>query len=376
MSFNLDKSDKEIVAKLMAGRTGQMKSYTAILLVSVGKENFEDDALISALKMINQEFKSCCIAVADSLQRYNIATEKNISPKDAHLESIERGDNWLKKYEKSFNQYLDIPFEVLRWDTLINDSEYKQKKDEYISIFNGCDALKNSMDNSIEEYTNRLNNRLEKAKLERVLEHSKNNCFSYLQEECVAISLLPKHINILKEDAPVTIVYPGKATEILSTNRDVYLKNQHAQHLAEHSDYLNWLAYRFNKVQVKKEAHTKQSEETNYISERSFYQKQLALTNKILEAKLKTFHEGMDEAFMYEFNSYLLEKLFGDEKKAKVTLTHEPKVMANLFYNQLLEVFMVLGKSLTNQSKANVIRILKRMNAEIVKRSESTEKTF
>lgn len=70
--------DRRLVAKLTSGRAGQMKSYVAILLVSVGKENFEEDAILSAVNMINHEFDACCIVVADTLQRYNIATEKEI----------------------------------------------------------------------------------------------------------------------------------------------------------------------------------------------------------------------------------------------------------------------------------------------------------
>ena len=70
---------KTIVSKLTSDRSGKMSTYVAILLVSVGKDNFEDNAIRSAIKMIDNEFQCCYIVVADTLQRYNIEVEKEIS---------------------------------------------------------------------------------------------------------------------------------------------------------------------------------------------------------------------------------------------------------------------------------------------------------
>lgn len=49
-----------LVSKLTFNRTGKMDDYIAIYLISFGKENFEEEAVVSAIKMINQEFKQCC----------------------------------------------------------------------------------------------------------------------------------------------------------------------------------------------------------------------------------------------------------------------------------------------------------------------------
>jgi len=84
MVASKNQAKKKMVAKLMSVRIGKMKQYVAILLVSIGKDNFEDDALRSAIEMINQEFGACCIALADTLQRYIIATNNSISPEDAY----------------------------------------------------------------------------------------------------------------------------------------------------------------------------------------------------------------------------------------------------------------------------------------------------
>lgn len=223
MSSTEIRSDNTVVAKLMSGRTGNMKSYIAILLVSVGKENFEEDALEAAVNMINQEFKGCCIAVADTLQRFNIATETDMTADEAYNESLKRGDDWLSRYKDFFDEAFDIPYEILRWDTLITHPKFQEKESHFTSVFERESLFLTAMNESIEEYGKRVEKRLDQNQIAEGMENHKKNCHSYLQEECIAISLLPEAIKLIGADTPATIVYPGRPTAILTENRNYFL---------------------------------------------------------------------------------------------------------------------------------------------------------
>lgn len=224
---------RKLISKLTSNRTGKMADYTAIYLVSVGKENFEGEAVSAAMKMINIEFKECYIVIADTLQRHNISTEKDISDEDAYQESLQDGNKWIKKYEQTFKQYLSIPYKIIRWDDLINCDEFKDREKSFVSQIKHSEILSEAMESSIIEYGVRLKKRLGEEVFQKVsLKHWKN-CFTYLQEECIAITLFPKTIkDNSKGVTPFTIVYPGKATQILTANREVFIKKEYPEILA------------------------------------------------------------------------------------------------------------------------------------------------
>lgn len=241
--------DREVVAKLMSGRTGQMKSYVAILLVSVGKENFERKAIKAAIKMINQEFKGCCIVVADALQRFNFATIKDITDEQAYHQSLAEGDAWLERYNSYFIAMFSIPYEILRWDSLITDSDFEQKEKKFSLCIQKYPLLAQAMEKSIEEYGCRLRKRLSNAYFNEIFQQHKKNCFSYLKEECVALTLLPKNIKLTQnKTTPLVIVYPGKSTSVLTENYEFFIKNEFQEIVERHNDFLNWIPYRFNKI--------------------------------------------------------------------------------------------------------------------------------
>ena len=123
--------EKKLSAKLTAGRSGNLYAYSAILLVSVGKQNFEDEAIRSAIQMINIEFPECCIVMADTLQRYNIATESNVSVEEAYNISLQVGDEWLKRYEEFFISHFTVPYSIVRWDSIIYDSLFKEAESRF-----------------------------------------------------------------------------------------------------------------------------------------------------------------------------------------------------------------------------------------------------
>jgi hypothetical protein len=68
--------------------------------------------------------------VADTLQRYNIATEKEISDKDAYYESFLLGNKWIERNAPYFDGFT-IPYEMLRWDDLINAPGFIEKEKRF-----------------------------------------------------------------------------------------------------------------------------------------------------------------------------------------------------------------------------------------------------
>ncbi|WP_133131439.1 hypothetical protein [Legionella yabuuchiae] len=368
------RNDKVVVAKLMSGRTGKMKSYVAILLVSIGKENFEEDALEAAVNMINQEFNSCCIAIADTLQRFNIATETGITPDEAYKESLKRGDEWLSRYKDFIDEAFDIPYEVLRWDTLITHPKFQEKESHFMSVFEKDSSFLKAMNESIEEYGKRVEKRLNPSHLIEGMEYHKKNCYSYLQEECVAISLLPEAIKLIGDDTPATIVYPGRPTAILTENHNSFLKKEFHPIIDQYEDYMNWLPYRFNKIKYKTdESLSSVNCEDNSIpkKDKDLDSSRIDYINYLTETQLYSLHELLDEDSIYEFNDYILGFLlehnlfFSAQSSILVSKNQEisPKSLAYIFSKQITAMFLVVDKKTANQCKANIIRIVKRMKS-------------
>ena len=365
-------NDNRLVSKLMSGRTGQMKQYIAILLVSVGKENFEGEKLKAAIKMINQEFQGCCIAIADTLQRYNIATEKQISAQEAYDESLAKGDQWLEKYESYFANTLNIPYEIIRWDSLISIPDFARKEKKFSDTIESNSELRQAMESSIGEYGERLQKRLGEEQFKQILLQHEKHCFSYLQEECIAISFLPQQIKLADKYTPSTIIYPGKSTAILTANWELLIKREFHHQVVQYGDFLNWLTYRFNKVKNCALTQSLKIDECEAPrKEKLDYSEKINYVNQLSEAQLYAIHNMLDDKSLYEFNSsllnYLLEKntlLSG--KPIIDTLDDGPQfsshMLAYVFSEQMRAVFSTLEREIANQCKANIVRILKRTN--------------
>ena len=373
MIENKSNNGKTLVSKLTSGRSGQMKSYVAILLVSVGKENFEAEAIESAVKMINQEFKACCIVVADTLQRYNIATEKSVSEKDAYEEALKKGDEWLVRYNSYFLNNFKIPFEIVRWDSLISDDDFIQQEKKFSCCIEANEVLSNAMRESIDEYGKRLFKNMGESYFKQIESQHEKNCFSYLKEECVAITLLPKKIFTYSSDfSPLVIVYPGKSTSILTENRNTFILDEYDEIIRSYGDYLNWISYRFNRLKqhevdaVSKILPAKLKINDADLKSEEFGLKQVSYINSISEAQLEFFSGVFDAQSLFEFKKHLLaffledNSFYLDEELLCGLLSI--KSTAYIFHKQLMLMFNRLEKKLSNQCKANMVRILKREN--------------
>lgn len=358
---NTSNTKMTLVSKLTSNRTGKMGKYIAIYLISVGKENFENDAVVSAIKMIDQEFGQCYIVIADTLQRHNIATDHNISAKDAHKNSLQDGNDWLNRHKNIFKQYLHIPYKIVRWDSLINTPKFKKRESEFSIHINKCKNLMSAMQESISEYGNRLLKRLGNQHFKQISSQYKNNCFNYLQEECAAISLFPQQLDSnLNIDKPMVIVYPGKSTAILTANREIIIKKEYADMIKRYPDFLNWQAFRFNKI--KNIQNKPQPEIKIGDGEISLDLEKINLVNAVSENQLREIEKDLDKISNINFRKILLNNLLNKhhESEAKTDQLPTYEYLANNFTEQLFSAFNALETKSANKCRANIIRILKK----------------
>lgn len=360
---------KLLVAKLTSGRTGHMKSYVAIFLVSVGKENFEEEAIESAIKMINKEFKACCIVVADTLQRHNIATEKEIPHTEAYDEALVQGDKWIQRNMPCFINNFTIPYEIIRWDSLINDPSFAQKEKKFASHITEHASFSTAMHESINEYGKRLLKHLGEAHFERIKNNHESSCYSYLKEECIALTILPKKISFNEQGlSPCAIVYPGKSTSILTENYEAFIKNEFDEIIQNYCDFLKWLPYRFTRIKKHvDDSHMRLSSEASTdsikIQNKLSVLKQIDFINNLAEAQLASVEKIFKNNNLINFQKYLLDyflnsKSFSFEREPLDSLSIQS--LAHIFGTQLTAMFNILEEKYSNKCKANMIRILKR----------------
>jgi hypothetical protein len=94
------------------------------------------------------------------IQKDNIASEKESSPQEAYEESLARGDVWLKQYQSYFADNFEIPFEIIRWDSLLQDPLFEKKATNFSLCLQSNPLFAQAMEHSIEEYGQRLKKRL------------------------------------------------------------------------------------------------------------------------------------------------------------------------------------------------------------------------
>ena len=84
-------------------------------------------------------------------------------------------------------------------------------------------------------------------------------------------------------------------------------------------------------------------------------------------------HNLLDDKSIYEFNSYVLGFLLNQNnlfcEPVEGSLGNEPlfsiELLAYVFFSQMVALLNTLDKKIANQCKANIVRILKRVNLNL-----------
>ena len=166
------------------------KNASCLLTISAGKEIQEGESFLATVRLINQEFASCTIALNDTLQRYTIALDKPGEPDDYYAAAVAIGDGWLARNE-IFCNYLENLTEIIRWDYWLADPDYAVKKEVVLAMLKMNPDYQVAFDATMQEYLTRYRRRLENPNTFDE-QRAKRLCFDYLVEECTAMCLWPK----------------------------------------------------------------------------------------------------------------------------------------------------------------------------------------
>lgn len=204
-----------------------LKEKNILYLISVGTPKFEDkwvERLINFTKKIKPQ--KVRIIVADSLQRFNIELEENLTEAAALEESEKRGKQWRKKYEPYFST-LDIVHEFISWEDQKKDEDYQKYFNEIIER-NESNKFNESLTESAKVYVDRRFSYKFKDPEFKDLEF-KDRAFQqsikFLNEECAVIRVLAKDTD------NIGIFYPSKPLAIFTHIIDNFVnKSRPSEH--------------------------------------------------------------------------------------------------------------------------------------------------
>lgn len=245
--FSNIKNDKEkiLVAKLHQVDKDKIKSGNKLmLLVSVGKKNFNLEAMMSITKLLNEVQEErpplmVTLNIADSLQRFNTDDVNIIDQYNDYSEqqltmSIANGDEWIKSVEPALIN-LRCSKHIIRWEYWRSHQDYKTAYNKILNLEkNYSEEFKINMRVSINEYTERRKRFIGEERFNSLKEKVEASCEQYLREEITTMVLW-------KETGCNFILYPGKLTPIMALTLEklIYPTNP---------ELLQWLTIRLQRV--------------------------------------------------------------------------------------------------------------------------------
>lgn len=190
----------------------KFKHSECLLLISVGQESHEGEMFASTIELINSSFKSCIIALYDSLQRHTMALNNNKKPEDFLEAAAKQGDLWLARNRKYYSK-LTILNDIVRWDKWLNHSNFIKQQKKLIKLINTDYSYKITFDTTVNDFLDRHCKRLSEIELSSFdIERAKTLCFNYLLEECTVLCLWPE-LNCEFE------IYPNRHNDAIEETR-------------------------------------------------------------------------------------------------------------------------------------------------------------
>lgn len=189
-----------------------LKDYDACMLgISLGNQKSELDKFQGTIKWISAHFNRCALVVGDSIYKYTLQIQQNLSIKDAISLALTNGQNFIAEHESIVARYRDrCDFDWI----CMSDVEENINFDIYHKIYKKIyykDAFFRSQINlSSENYLCGLPNS-QKLLSAPLLQKNIDICANYfLEESAIFTCLCESNWNVL--------VYPGtiKPLQILS----------------------------------------------------------------------------------------------------------------------------------------------------------------
>ena len=165
--------------------------------ISVGNENQEGDKLRSLLEWVNENFDSCIINVADTLQRHNAIGEG--MPKGmATFHTLVEGAKYIARNADSFAA-LKIPHQIIRWNEWLNHPDFEKTHYNIQAYYLNNPVFAELVNQDARTFLTRNDKDTERHFMTSV---------DFILEEAAA------HILMARNHSPVC-VYPGKRLQSL-----------------------------------------------------------------------------------------------------------------------------------------------------------------
>ena len=165
----------------------KFKDSCCLITISVGNGQHEALKFKSTLELVNKTFKSCIIAVCDTLQRYTYAITRPLkTPEDLYDYSKKEGDRWLER-NKNAIESLTIPYTISRWDEWLNHKEFKEHYKKVCELYKNDREYANIINDYVEIYLDRLSKQHNNSLHEIDFLRGKELSIRYLKEECAAM---------------------------------------------------------------------------------------------------------------------------------------------------------------------------------------------
>ena len=183
---NLKKSYKASFRHTTSEQKKRFKESKCILPISVGQEYQDGEKLVASLKLINNNFKEVVILVNDAIQWYNdaIVSLQESEEKLFNIAKV-RGDEWLDRNKKFFDQYLSINKKIVRWEYWITQKNFKFFHEKVLNLYRDNDSYKDIIEQNVLTYVSRFKKRNANLDEERAF----NMSLKYLLEECASVCL-------------------------------------------------------------------------------------------------------------------------------------------------------------------------------------------
>jgi hypothetical protein len=191
---------------------------TAILGVSIGSDLHQGENLVAICRWINENYKRCLVDLSDTLHRFNIAHENDLSLPRANQICRGLGSEWIIKNKIILKRNLGIPFRLRRWDENIDTVDFLSIRKEIGQIYQVNPDFQAAVKKDIKRYASRKNLSIEDSDFYSASE-------SYLLEEISA------QIYIYSQYRG-DFVYPGRQLYSLEFVRS----NKRCFNFAEFSD--------------------------------------------------------------------------------------------------------------------------------------------
>lgn len=221
---------EEDVAKIQTGDK-------LMILVSVGKENFNIEAMQALVLLLNNITKKIgslevVLNVADTLQRFNIAALTASSPDEQLTQAATFGTQWLEETHSVLTD-LKATTNVIRWKHWVHHPSYSTARERILAFERANpEEFHAKMSESIEEYLKRQKKDLGEEVFGRIETKYREYYEQYLREEITTMLLW-------QETGCKFILYPGKQTAIMELVLDKLISQERTT--AEHLKLLQWL---------------------------------------------------------------------------------------------------------------------------------------